>query len=272
MFKLFYLKIVLSIGLAVTLLLVPHSLNAEDTGEHKGQVRVGVLDIEQATSPHSRELLERHIRAYLRELSKRTHLGYEYIPVQPLEGKRMLEEGSLDLLAPVQRNDSLQPMKLYSEGYSVYGMLSLFTVPGSGLNVLDSSTMNGITIGYVTTEDNTRYIRHYVLTHGWQNINYVTYANGQNMMEALQRGEIQAAMDDGSYLLGNEIELGGRIIAGDIAFECEPRDARPLAPAAIGIEPSPVVIGDGEGRVSTCGFAVVDGEAEVVVVEAEHHA
>jgi diguanylate cyclase (GGDEF)-like protein len=208
MFKLFYLKIVLSIGLAVTLLLVPHSLNAEDTGEHKGQVRVGVLDIEQATSPHSRELLERHIRAYLRELSKRTHLGYEYIPVQPLEGKRMLEEGSLDLLAPVQRNDSLQPMKLYSEGYSVYGMLSLFTVPGSGLNVLDSSTMNGITIGYVTTEDNTRYIRHYVLTHGWQNINYVTYANGQNMMEALQRGEIQAAMDDGSDLLGNEIELG----------------------------------------------------------------
>ena len=208
MFRIFQFKFILSICLSFLLLLVHQPLNAEDYIGGKGPVRVGVLDIKQDTNPQSRELLERHMKAYLRELSKRTHLGYEYIPVQPSEGQRMLQEGTLDLLTPVQRNSSLYPTKIYSEGYSVYGMLSLFTLPGSNLNVLDNSTMNGVTIGYVAVEDNTSYIRHYVQTQGWQNVNYVTYANGQNMIEALHRGEIQAAMDDGSDLLGNEIELG----------------------------------------------------------------
>lgn len=208
MFKRFYLKSVLSLLLAVTILLSPHSLNAEDTSGRKGPVRVGVLDIEQATNHHSRELLERYIRAYLRELSKRTHLGYDYIPVLPQDGKRMLEEGSLDLLVPVQGNTAIRPARLFSEGYSVYGILSLYTMPGTGLDVLDGSTMNGITIGYVTVDNNSGYISHYVETHGWTDVKYITYADGQNMMNALHNGEIQAAMDDGSNLLGNEIELG----------------------------------------------------------------
>ena len=95
----------------------------------------------------------------------------------------------------------------YSEGYSVYGMLSLYTTPGSKLNVLDNSTMNGITIGYVTVDDNSGYIHHYVQTQGWENVNFITYADGQHMVDALHKGEIQAAMDDGSHLQGNEMEL-----------------------------------------------------------------
>lgn len=208
MFKRFQLKFILSLCLSFILLLAHQPLNAEEFAGRKGPVRVGVLDIEQATNPHSRELLERHIRAFLRELSKRTHLGYEYIPVLPRDGNKMLEEGTLDLLVPVQGNTYLRPTRLFSEGYSVFGILSLYTMPGSGLDVLDGSTMNGITIGYVTIDDNSGYIRHYVETQGWTDVKYTTYADGKNMMEALQRGEIQAAMDDGSDLLGNEIELG----------------------------------------------------------------
>ncbi|ORT99355.1 Sensory box/GGDEF family protein [Anaerovibrio sp. JC8] len=213
MYKSHYLKFTLFFCIALVLLLNTSSLQAEDFQGRQGPVRVGVLEINKDTNPQSRELLEGYIRSYLRELSKRTHFGYEYISVAPSEGKKMLENGTLDLLAPIQENVSLTPSRIYSNGYAVYGMLSLFTAPGSKLDVMDGSTMKGVTIGYVTAGDNTGYINHYVQTHGWQNINFVTFADGRHMIEALHRGEIQAAMDDGSNLMGDETELA--IIAID---------------------------------------------------------
>ncbi|MBQ1855224.1 MAG: hypothetical protein II137_01360, partial [Anaerovibrio sp.] len=66
MLRRFQLKLILSLCLSFILLLANQPINAEDSAGRKGPVRVGVLDIKQDTNPHSRELLERHIRAFLR--------------------------------------------------------------------------------------------------------------------------------------------------------------------------------------------------------------
>ena len=204
------LKYFLSVIITTALILVISPGQAREyllQADQDRPVRIGLLSINQDTNRRSRELLEQYIKVYLQELSKSTHLGYEYIMVTPEAGRRLLNDGELDLLAPVLGPADNTSDRIYSEGEAFYCMLSLFAVPDSKLNVRDSSTMDNITIGYVATEDNAGYITYYVESQGWHNIHYVTYPNGKAMIEALHGGEIQAAMDDGSNLWGNEIEL-----------------------------------------------------------------
>ena len=172
---------------------------AEDDAE---TVNIGIMNLQSADSV-SETHLKNYLINYLNEIAKQTGCRFKLISGSRDECYTKLANGELQFVASVFPNAADSKDKLFTVGYTCYGLVSLWAKHDSPMSFDDPSTINGKTIGTLNEADMLEIFEHYANDNDWK-INIKTFPTMAELIAALNSGAVDAVIDDGTNVTAAE--------------------------------------------------------------------
>ena len=197
----FFAVLLLSLLIAA---LAPMTSRAAESVDDAVIVRIGLVDT-VSSGQAVRQLVHQYSRSYLNEISKHTRWTFEYRTGTLEECMESLRQGELDLIGPVQRDES--DGMLYSVGKAGYGLFSLYCRKDDVLYASGTAdNVKGARIGILEEADLEQYLAFFVASNGWD-VSIVRFSSLAAMMDAFHRGDIHMVVDDGTHVTEDETRL-----------------------------------------------------------------
>lgn len=167
-------------------------------------INIGIMQpVKNEENADALELFRRYNLAYLNEITKHTHWRYKFTYLSPAECLRQLNNGALDLIAPIDPAAFTNQNYVFSQGASNYALLSLYVREDNDTLTATARSMRGTRIGYLDISRCKDMLNLFLRKNEWHAV-IVPYATGEELAKALQTGEVDAIVDTSANLTGHE--------------------------------------------------------------------
>lgn len=163
-------------------------------------IRVGYFDFYGFNDINENGALSGYGYEYLMEISKYTGWKYEFITESEdgtrltyEEAVKMLEEGTVDIVGSIRKNEEREEKMLFPTCYAGYSMGVLTTTRlNNKYKINMPETYKGMKIGLLEGNSRNDEIRDYIETYNIEKVTFKEYKQEEELSTALKIGEIDA--------------------------------------------------------------------------------
>jgi ABC-type amino acid transport substrate-binding protein len=164
------------------------------TGLSQQRIRIAQVDFPNFYYNDSYGSLGGYGYDYLQEIAAYTGWEYEFVRVSPEQGFKMLENGEVDLMAPVIKTPDLQN-RLDFSGKEVgldYSILCV-SVENTVTAYNDFTAIDGMRVGLLANDPANDTLASYEKANGFE-VNVIMFYSRDELLKSLQRGDIDAIL------------------------------------------------------------------------------